>query len=49
MQKHLGSKKHLENTIQNETFLPECFFKEEQEEEQEPIKIKIKKSKILKH
>ena len=27
--KHLRSKKHLENVIQNEMIIPECFFKEE--------------------
>ena len=29
MQKHLRSKKHLENMIQNEMFIPEWFFKED--------------------
>ena len=48
MQKHLRSKNHLENMIQNETIIPEWFFKEEQT----PIKKKIQKvynPKILKH
>ena len=39
MQKHLRSKKHLENMIQNEMIIPEWFFKEEQT----PIKKKIQK------
>ena len=39
MQKHLRSKKHLENTIQNEMIIPEWFFKEEKT----PIKKKIQK------
>ena len=39
MQKHLRSKKHLENMIQNETIIPEWFFKEEQT----PIKKKVQK------
>ena len=30
MQKHLRSKKHLENIKQNEMFIPEWFFKQEQ-------------------
>ena len=37
--KHLRSKKHLENMIQNEMIIPEWFFKEEQT----PIKKKIQK------
>ena len=37
--KHLRSKKHLENEIQNELILPEWFFKEEKS----PIKKKIQK------
>ena len=37
--KHLRSKKHLEKKQQNEMFIPEWFFKEEQA----PIKNKIKK------
>ena len=39
MQKHLRSKKHLENMIQNEMIIPEWFFKEEKT----PIKKKIQK------
>ena len=39
MQKHLGSKKHLENLEQNEMIIPEWFFKEEKS----PIKKKIQK------
>ena len=39
MQKHLRSKKHLENMIQNEMVIPEWFFKEEKS----PIKKKIQK------
>ena len=39
MQKHLRSKKHLENVIQNEMIIPEWFFKEEKS----PIKKKIQK------
>ena len=39
MQKHLRSKKHLENVIQNEMIIPEWFFKEEKS----PIKKKIEK------
>ena len=39
MQKHLRSKKHLENVIQNEMIIPEWFFKEEKT----PIKKKIQK------
>ena len=39
MQKHLRSKKHLENMIQNEMIIPEWFFKEEKS----PIKKKIEK------
>ena len=39
MQKHLRSKKHLENMIQNEMIIPEWFFKEEKA----PIKKKIQK------
>ena len=30
MQKHLGIKKLLENEKQNETIIPEWFFREEQ-------------------
>ena len=37
--KHLRSKKHLENTKQNEMIIPEWFFKEEKG----PIKKKIQK------
>ena len=37
--KHLRSKKHLENMIQNEMIIPEWFFKEEKT----PIKKKIQK------
>ena len=37
--KHLRSKKHLENMIQNEMIIPEWFFKEEKA----PIKKKIQK------
>ena len=37
--KHLRSKKHLENVEQNETIIPEWFFKEEKS----PIKKKIQK------
>ena len=37
--KHLRSKKHLENMIQNEMIIPEWFFKEERS----PIKKKIQK------
>ena len=37
--KHLRSKKHLENMIQNEMIIPERFFKEEKA----PIKKKIQK------
>ena len=37
--KHLKSKKHLENVIQNEMLIPEWFFKEEKS----PIKKKIRK------
>ena len=37
--KHLRSKKHLENMIQNEMIIPEWFFKEEKS----PIKKKIQK------
>ena len=36
--KHLRSKRHLENIIQNEMIIPECLFKEEQT----PIKKQIK-------
>ena len=36
--KHLRSKKHLENIIQNEMIIREWFFKEEKS----PIKKKIK-------
>ena len=39
MQKHLRSKKHLENIEQNEMIIPEWFFKEEKT----PIKKKIQK------
>ena len=39
MQKHLRSKKHLENIEQNEMIIPEWFFKEEKS----PIKKKIQK------
>ena len=39
MQKHLRSKKHLENMIQNEMIIPEWFYKEERS----PIKKKIQK------
>ena len=39
MQKHLRSKKHLENMIQNEMIIPEWFFREERS----PIKKKIQK------
>ena len=39
MQKHLRSKKHLENVEQNEMIIPEWFF----EEEKTPIKKKIQK------
>ena len=39
MQKHLRSKKHLENMIQNEMIIPDWFFKEEKS----PIKKKIQK------
>ena len=39
MQKHLRSKKQLENMIENETIIPEWFFKEEKS----PIKKKIQK------
>ena len=38
-EKHLRSKKHLENVIQNEMIIPEWFFKEEKT----PIKKKIQK------
>ena len=38
--KHLRSKRHLENSRQNEIIIPEWFLKEEQT----PIKKKIKKS-----
>ena len=37
--KHLRSKKHLENLIQNEMIIPEWFFKEKQT----PVKKKIQK------
>ena len=40
MQKHLRSKKHLENMIQNEMNIPEWLFKQEQT----PIKKKNTKS-----
>ena len=39
MQKHLRSKKHLENMKQNEMIIPEWFFKQEKA----PIKKKIQK------
>ena len=39
MQKHLRSKRHLENIKQNDMIIPEWFFKEEQE----PFKKQIKK------
>ena len=39
MQKHLRSKKHLENIERNEMIIPEWFFKEEKS----PIKKKIQK------
>ena len=39
MQKHLRSKKHLENINRNEMIIPEWFFKEEKT----PIKKKIQK------
>ena len=39
MQKHLRSKKHLENLNRNEMIIPEWFFKEEKS----PIKKKIQK------
>ena len=39
MQKHLRSKKHLENIKQSEMIIPEWFFKEERS----PIKKKIQK------
>ena len=39
MQKHLRSKKHLENIERNEMFIPEWFFKEEKS----PVKKKIQK------
>ena len=39
MQKHLRSKKHLENKNRNEIIIPEWFFKEEKT----PIKKKIQK------
>ena len=48
MQKHLRSKKHLENMKQNEMIIPEWFFKEEKT----PIKKKIQKvynPRTLKH
>ena len=38
--KHLRSKKHLENMIQNEMIIPEWFFKEEKA----PIKKQIQKA-----
>ena len=37
--KHLRSKKHLENTMQNDMIIPEWLFKEELS----PIKKKIQK------
>ena len=40
MQKHLRSKKHLENLEQNEMTIPEWLFKQEQT----PFKKKIQKS-----
>ena len=39
VQKHLRSKKHLENIKRNELIIPEWFFKEERT----PIKKQIKK------
>ena len=46
MQKHLGSKKHLEDIKQNETIIPEWLFKQEQT----PLKKKkYKKFITLKH
>ena len=39
MQKHLRSKKHLENIEQNEMIIPDWFFKQEKS----PIKKKIQK------
>ena len=45
MQKHLRSKKHLENINRNEMIKPEWFFKEEKT----PIKKKYKKYITLKH
>ena len=42
--KHLRSKKHLENMIQNEKIIPEWFFKEEKS----PIKKKVYNHKTLK-
>ena len=44
MQKHLGSKKHLENKKQNEMIKPEWLFKQEQT----AIKKKIQKIYIPK-
>ena len=44
MQKHLRSKKHLENIYRNEMIIPEWFFKEEKT----PIKKKIQKVYNLK-
>ena len=43
MQKHLRSKKHLENIERNEMIIPERFFKEEKS----PIKKRYKKYIIL--
>ena len=43
--KHLRSKKHFENVIQNEMIIPEWLFKEEKS----PIKKKIQKYITLKH
>ena len=42
MQKHLGSKKHLENVEQNEMIVPVWLFKEE------PLPIKNKTEKVYK-
>ena len=39
MQKHLRSKKHLENIERNKMIIPEWFFKEEKS----PVKKKIQK------
>ena len=45
MQKHLRSKKHLENMIQIEMIIPEWLFKQEHA----PFKKKIKKYITLKN